>query len=182
MADNQPTLFDSEIWKPVVGYEGYYEVSDHGRVRSLDRVDTAGRTKKGVIRKAVLSRDHMQLALYRDTKMKMKYVHRLVLEAFVGPCPEGMEACHNDGNPSNNHVNNLRWDTQSENMNDRVKHGSHHQAIKTHCPRGHVLAEPNLVVADLKRGGRTCLSCSRGRARVQNFPHLKPDQIGRAHV
>lgn len=51
-------------------------------------------------------------------------VHRLVLEAFVGPCPPGMEACHNDGNPANNALTNLRWDTRQANAADRSLHGT----------------------------------------------------------
>jgi hypothetical protein len=51
-------------------------------------------------------------------------IHRLVLEAFVGPCPEGMECCHNDGNPLNNSLENLRWDTHKANMEDQLRHGS----------------------------------------------------------
>lgn len=51
-------------------------------------------------------------------------VHRLVLEAFVGPCSDGMECCHNDGNASNNCVTNLRWDTHAENARDRIRHGT----------------------------------------------------------
>jgi hypothetical protein len=56
-------------------------------------------------------------------KLHPKSIHRLVLETFRGPCPEGLEACHNDGNPLNNNLNNLRWDTHSSNMADRDKHG-----------------------------------------------------------
>lgn len=50
-------------------------------------------------------------------------VHRLVLEAFVGQCPEGLEGCHNDGNPANNQVGNLRWDTHTSNEADKIRHG-----------------------------------------------------------
>jgi HNH endonuclease len=50
-------------------------------------------------------------------------IHRIVLQAFVGPCPEGMEARHLDGNPANNRLENLRWDTKAENMADRDRHG-----------------------------------------------------------
>jgi hypothetical protein len=50
-------------------------------------------------------------------------VHRLVLETFRGPCPEGMEGCHNDGNQLNNRLENLRWDTHLANVKDRAKHG-----------------------------------------------------------
>ncbi len=54
------------------------------------------------------------------------FIHRLVLEAFVGPCPPGMEACHfPDRDPANNRLENLRWDTHAENMKDAVKHGTH---------------------------------------------------------
>jgi hypothetical protein len=51
-------------------------------------------------------------------------VHRLVLEAFVGPCPDGMQACHIDGNQTNNRLSNLRWDTPRENSRDRITHGT----------------------------------------------------------
>ncbi len=51
-------------------------------------------------------------------------VYRLILSAFVGPCPEGMQACHNDGNPANNVLNNLRWDTPSNNNGDKIHHGT----------------------------------------------------------
>lgn len=51
-------------------------------------------------------------------------VHRLVLEAFVGPCPPGMECCHNNGNPADNRLENLRWDTRSANCLDAVQHGT----------------------------------------------------------
>lgn len=51
-------------------------------------------------------------------------VHRTVLECFVGPCPDGMECCHDDGNPQNNNLDNLRWDTPRANQADRLKHGT----------------------------------------------------------
>jgi hypothetical protein len=57
-------------------------------------------------------------------KYKVYLVHRLVLESFVGPCPEGMEACHNDGDVLNNRLSNLRWDTRQSNQFDRYKHGT----------------------------------------------------------
>lgn len=58
-------------------------------------------------------------------RRKNKWVHRLVLEAFVGMRPDGMECCHNDGDPTNNHVSNLRWGTPKENNGDKVMHGTH---------------------------------------------------------
>lgn len=57
-------------------------------------------------------------------KVRAVYVHRLVLEVFVGACPEGMECCHRDGNPSNNHIGNLYWGTPTENAADSARHGT----------------------------------------------------------
>jgi hypothetical protein len=67
---------------------------------------------------------HQSVALYLRGRSKYLSVHRLVLIAFVGPPPRGMESCHDDGNARNNRVTNLRWDTKKNNLNDRVKHGT----------------------------------------------------------
>ncbi len=63
-------------------------------------------------------------------KVVNRFVHRLVLEAFVGPCPKGMECCHNDGDPTNNNLSNLRWDTRKANSADRKKHGTDIEGTK----------------------------------------------------
>lgn len=174
MAGNQPTLFDSEIWKPVPGFEGIYEVSNMGQLRSLDRVLSSGRRWKGRILKQSLTwNGYFYLNLSKDGIYYRRYLHRLVLEAFVGPSPEGMEACHENGVRGDNRPENLRWDTRTENVKDAIKHGTHHWASKTHCPRGHELAQPNLVPSGLRYGRRNCLACSRTRAYIKNHPHLK---------
>lgn len=80
-----------------------------------------------------------------------------------------MECCHNDGNPSNNIVENLRWDTHSGNMMDRTLHGTHYQRDKTLCPANHPLKAPNLVTKRAAIGHRVCLSCSRARATIQRL-------------
>ena len=106
-----------EKWLPVVGYEGLYEVSDHGRVRSpRTGKDIAPQTQKPLNRVSVM--------LWKNGKCRLMKVHRLVLFAFVGPPPEGYECCHNNGNASHNHVGNLRWDTPSSNQMDRAIHGT----------------------------------------------------------
>lgn len=146
----------TETWKAVDGYEGTYEVSDLGNVRSVDRTDSLGRSKKGVTLSLWIDpkgRAHANLRGKRYT------VSRLVLNAFVGQCPDGLEACHNDGNPANNSLDNLRWGTRSSNTLDSVKHGTHHMARRTHCPKGHPLEEGNLVLWGLARGKRQCLTC-----------------------
>lgn len=170
----------TEKWKPVVGFEGAYEVSNHGRVRSLKRTvmrsnGSALHLSQRILRPATAQRTgHLHVHFSVNGRGFTRYVHRLVLEAFVGPCPEGMEACHGDGNPVNNHLGNLRWDTSSENNKDMVKHGNHLHARKTHCIRGHALEGPNLVPHANKRGSRGCLACSRARARIHYDPSLKP--------
>lgn len=118
-----------EIWKPVVGYEGLYEVSNLGRVRSVGRVVTYRNGRRVHCRSRVLKpaehpAGHLHVILCRVGKHVTAKVHRVVLEAFVGPCPEGMEGCHNDGNPADNALGNLRWDTHGANMRDRGEHGT----------------------------------------------------------
>lgn len=109
------TMACMEQWKPIAGFEGHYEVSDYGRVRTIG----------GGIKGHSRSNDgRLSVNLWRDGKQKLMKVHRLVLHAFKGPCPEGMEGCHNDGNPAHNHIDNLRWDTHQANILDRIKHGT----------------------------------------------------------
>lgn len=114
-----------ERWLPVVGYEGAYEASDHGRVRSVDRIGGRGRKYKGRVLRPGLdsSGSHLVVALCRDGRPKTYMVHVLVMLAFVGPPPVGLEICHNDGDGTHNALTNLRYDTRSANMLDRVKHG-----------------------------------------------------------
>lgn len=162
------TSLENERWLPVVGYEGLYEVSDHGRVRGLHRivpyaVHREKRIQGRILKFSAKKSGHLNAYLWKGNKQNTCRVHRLVLEAFVGPCPEGMECCHNDGNPANNMVGNLRWDTTVGNMLDKAGHGTNHQLNKTHCPRGHNLEGANLVPSILKQGRRNCLSCERTR-------------------
>lgn len=160
----------NEHWKPVVGYEGSYEVSDQGHVRSLDRFNSRGhRIRGGVLKPAPDHSGHLHLRLSRDARSQGAYVHALVLAAFIGTRPIGQEACHNDGNPQNNRLDNLRWDSRSENARDRVRHGTHPESRKTACPRGHALVEPNLMPSATRRGHRSCLACNRAHASASPF-------------
>lgn len=106
-----------ERWLPVVGYESHYEVSNRGRVRNLKTT----RLKKPTPNKVD---GRLYMLLWKENKYRLFKVHRLVLFAFVGPPPTGYQSCHNDGNPSHNWIENLRWDTASNNQRDRVKHGT----------------------------------------------------------
>jgi len=62
--------------------------------------------------------------LRKDSKPCRRHVHRLILETFIGSCPKGMECCHNNGISTDNRLENLRWDTRSNNAKDAVKHGT----------------------------------------------------------
>lgn len=146
----------TEKWLPVVGYEGIYEVSDHGRVRT-----SAGRIRRLSVKKS----GHVKISLYRGGVEHTMHVHTMVLEAFISPRPDGLVACHENGDPADNRVKNLRWDTYSSNNRDKRRHGTDHKVNRTHCPRGHSLVEPNVVPCYARQGLRSCRACSRERAR-----------------
>lgn len=149
-----------EEWRYVAGYEGLYEVSNLGRVRSTERLDSLGRPCRSVeLRPDIRPSGHLRVTFSRDGSVRRFWVHRLVLDAFVGPRPKGTEGCHNDGDPTNNCVENLRWDTKSANALDRVRHGRDAHARNTHCPRGHELTADNIY---WDQGGRSrrCRSCT----------------------
>lgn len=160
-----------ENWREIPGYEGYYQVSDLGHIRSMDRIVTyrTGRQQRYVGHPVPASshRDgHLLVNLWRDNKGRTDAVHRLVMAAFAGPPPEGHEVCHEDGDPANNNLTNLRYDTRSSNRFDAVHHGTDRNVRKTHCPRRHALAEPNLVPSQARKGRRTCRACGRANSRT----------------
>lgn len=110
-----------EQWRPVVGHEGRYEVSDLGRVRSLQ---SARGTPWHDGPMLMEPRKHTGGYLRVGLRRKDAFVHALVLEAFVGPRPPGMQAAHLDGTRTNNALANLRWATPTENQRHRVEHGT----------------------------------------------------------
>lgn len=110
-------MTELEIWKPIEGYEGLYEVSTLGRVRSLGRVAKNGTYFPPIILKLKPNqRGYVQIRLHNDGEFKRMLVHRLVAEAFI-PNPDNLPVVnHKDRNPSNNNVSNLEWCTQSHNV------------------------------------------------------------------
>ena len=154
----------NEQWKPVPDYEGIYEVSDQGNVRSLDRIDAAGNRRLGRARKPVTKPSgYLKVDLSRDAVERGYFVHRLVLTAFVGPAPDGMETRHGDGDPTNNALSNLSWGTHAANISDQVTHGTHREARKIECLRGHAYDDENTLLRP--DGRRTCRVCMRDRRR-----------------
>ena len=118
----------SEVWLPVAGAEGRYEVSDIGRVRSVDHrvrlvchgVETTRLVRGRILRPGPSKSGHLSVVL---GKGNTRQVHQLVLDAFQGPRPCGADIAHNDGDPTNNAVENLRYSSRSENNRDKVWHG-----------------------------------------------------------
>ncbi|MGO1563156.1 MAG: HNH endonuclease signature motif containing protein [Actinomycetaceae bacterium] len=146
-----------EEWRRVADLP--YSVSSLGRLSS----DRYGRILEPTVRPT----GYAQATLAHRRSVTYRLVHRLVLEAFIGPCPEGMEACHNNGNRTDNRLENLRWDTRLANAHDAIRHGTHPGAA-SHCPRGHELTAPNLTRSGVRKGRRRCLACSRGLSFVWN--------------
>ena len=109
-----------EEWKDIGGYEGFYQVSNLGRIRSVDRTIECGgkysRTLKGqLIAQKKAGAGYPAVGLRRDGHQRTAYVHRLVLGAFCGESEQEQECNHRDGNKTNNHIENLEWVTRSEN-------------------------------------------------------------------
>lgn len=117
-----------ETWKPVPGFEDTHQVSDLGRVKSLGRLvrhPEGDQLRKDRILKHWYTTDgYATVELQANKRSKRVSVHILVLTTFVGPRPAGAQGCHNNGNPKDARLANLRWDTQAGNQQDRVFHGT----------------------------------------------------------
>jgi hypothetical protein len=161
----------SEKWRPVVGYEGFYEVSDHGRVRGVDRIVKCGayggtRPQYGqVLLPSSNGLGRYQVGLNKEGRQRLYQVHRLILAAFIGPCPLGREGLHWDDDTSNNHLSNLRYGTRSENRHDRVRNGRDQNARRTHCIHGHEFTPENTYLSIKRPGSRQCKACTTHRDR-----------------
>lgn len=161
-----------ETWRPVVGYEETHEVSDQGRVRRLGRMvwhypSQAHRFSPERLLKLNLSGPYPRVGLNVDGTQRVVAVHRLVAAAFLGPRPAGMQVCHTNGDPTDNRLTNLRYDTSSANNYDQVRHGTHSNARKTHCPQGHPYDDENTLWAGQVRRCRICRTESLRRAKAR---------------
>lgn len=109
--DRQPIM---EEWKAVIGYEGVYEVSSEGNVKRIR--PASGTRPNKILRPTPLdAAGRMKVVLSIGSKLRNYRVHRLVMASFVGPCPDGMEVNHKNGNPSDNRLSNLEYTTPKEN-------------------------------------------------------------------
>jgi hypothetical protein len=118
-----------EAWKPIPSARGY-EASSLGRVRSIERL-VSRKNQSAAQRKGKVLSEQTQRNGYRTVVVgrndrgapQTRSVHRLVAEAFFGPCPAGLEVCHNNGEKADNRVENLRYDTRSANHVEKYRHG-----------------------------------------------------------
>ncbi len=147
-----------ERWLPIAGVP-HYEVSDLGRVRSLDRVIPCQnrwggirlrRYKGRVLKPASDTHGYYFVALYRDQVHYDHRVHQLVAEAFIGPRPEGMEVCHGPNGKQDNRASELRYDTPAGNQADRLRDGTDNRGSKSGQAK---LTEA--AVADIRARART---------------------------
>lgn len=121
-----------EIWKPIVGFEGYYEISNHGLIRGVDRCYEIVKPGiapylmrfKGRPIKRHLYRGRYSVNLPKRSKYTRQFVAALVMEAFSGPRPEGCYVCHRDGCSTNDHLDNLYYGTPKQNSDDARRHGT----------------------------------------------------------
>lgn len=145
----------AEIWKAISGYEGAYEVSTLGRVRSLDKPNAKSGPRKGKLRKLVPigadAQQYLSVMLSRNNVVRCGRVHVLVLETFVRPRRAGEQARHLNGCSTDNRLSNLAWGTVEQNTADKVAHGTVRRGEDS--PNARMCAGDVLRVRDLRAFG-----------------------------
>lgn len=140
-----------EVLSKIPGYPNYL-ASTKGRIFSL--------LSRRFLKPNINVDGYQKVTLRLNGKSFTVLVHRAVLSSFRGPQPvEKPFALHNNGDPSNNKISNLRWGDAFENMADIKIHGRNHELNKTHCPRGHEYTPENTRITP--RGHRRCIVCDR---------------------
>lgn len=163
---------NNEEWLPISEYEGHYEVSSLGRVRSLDRlINRNGRpaTLRGTELHASVNpvTGYASVNLWRDGVRRYRHVHRLVAETFLGDPLPGQEVCHANGVREDNRLVNLRWGTSGENHLDAVAGGTHFNARKDVCNRGHPYTPENTYSPPSRPTWRQCRVCILAASRAR---------------
>lgn len=136
------------IWIDIDGYEGHYQISNFGKIKSCNRniLKSNGRnhsTKERILKTRFIKSGYEIVTLVKFKEFKSYLVHRLVAQAFIGQCPPNKQVAHNDGNKLNNFSENLRYATIQENANDRIKHGT--------VPRGEKSKNSKLTESIVKK-------------------------------
>lgn len=143
-----------EVWKTIEDHPDY-NVSDIGNVCSFK-----GNTPR-ILKPGLNSGGYLHVRLFHNKKSKTCKIHTLVLEAFEGPCPKGMEGCHENGIRHDNRKVNLRWDTHKNNEADKVKHGTNIVPIGSKHYRAKLKESDIPKIRGLYRDGLTELSLAK---------------------
>lgn len=171
-----------EIWASIKGFEGIYEVSTLGRIKSLDRPRRSASnriyTQKGKILKQWQQKGYMYCDLRKPGIKLHARVHVVVLETFNCPRPDGMLACHNNGDSTDNRLCNLRWGTPKDNAKDAILHGR--QRYGETCPKSKLTeAQVIAILESTKTNKETAKDFGVCKATVshirtgRNWPHLQ---------
>lgn len=147
----------AQTWREVQGFEGLYDVSDLGNVRSWSTA------KQGGLLSPRSTGRYLGVTLHGVGKRRTALVHALVAEAFIGPRPNGKMVRHLNGDPLDSRAVNLAYVTNAQNQRGSVQLGNHVNARKTHCPAGHPYSGRNLI-RGTKGKGRYCRACRKARA------------------
>jgi hypothetical protein len=161
-----------EKWLPITGFDGIYFVSNLGRIRRKNK-----RGKWAILKGSAAGNGYRKIILCDYERQDHRYIHHIVLEAFVGPRPKGCETCHGDGDRKNNRVDNLRWDTRKNNFADKLAHGTQAWG-ETHPLRK--LSAAEVIAIRMSKGSCTQLGEQYGIGRMQisrirnrkNWAHL----------
>ena len=109
-----------EIWKDIEGYEGLYQISNYGNVKSLNRMMQKRKCIETIKKPSLSNKGYYRLPLYNDGKVKYFAIHRLVAQAFIPNLENKPTVDHIDRNRMNNNVSNLRWATYKEQRANRL--------------------------------------------------------------
>lgn len=149
-----------ETWKDIPGFEGAYQVSDLGRVWSLDRVVAVGAGSRRLRGQIMAVQQHP--GGYRQVRLPggSLLVHRLVAAAFLGPCPTGYEVAHGDNDRTNNRLSNLAYATHGENLSHMLVHGTRQWGERN--PQAVLTRDQVEAVKQLRASGQTYKSIAAG--------------------
>ncbi len=177
-----------EEWKSVPSYEGLYEVSNTGKVKSLARwkQNDPNRTPYWIPERLIYQHKaphgYMMVCLSKNGDTRTFSVHRLMLRAFLGEPPHKHEACHANGIRDDNRLENLRWDTRVNNFKDREKHGNTPRGERNGCSKlddekvRAILADSRSNRQIAKSYGITGVTVDRIKRR-ESWAHVESDNI-----
>lgn len=171
-----------ETWAQIKGFENIYEVSTLGRIRSLDRPQRVRGNgismQKGTILKQWKQGNYMYCDLRKPGLKQKARIHVVVLETFVCKRPQGMIACHNNGDSTDNRLCNLRWGTHEDNAKDKILHGTHQYGES--CPKSKLteaqaiaILESTKTYAEIAKEHGVCKSTVTHIKTGRNWPHLQ---------